>query len=164
MIIKYKSNFITLSVLVIVSLLPGCASVPLAAIENDRNAKLFSPVVNNAIIYVYRKSSAYGAAITYPIIVDGKKLGELASGTFVKYEVTEGEHDLWAVGGDSWKSLNKKFIYPLHANAGQIYIFELTASTARSPKIVPIDQPKGMEAVKKCKLIKLEDFKGPALK
>lgn len=77
------------------SLLAGCASVPMERAEKSESAKNFSPPTSgNAGVYVYR-SGSFGGALKKSIWIDGKCIGESAPNTFF-YEEVKGnaEHKL----------------------------------------------------------------------
>ena len=69
----------------------GCATVQMAAKESDTAAKAFATRPDAANLYVYRASS-FGLAVKYPVIVDGKMLGELPGSTFLLVPVAPGQH------------------------------------------------------------------------
>jgi hypothetical protein len=90
----FRLVFAGLSVLIL--LLQGCASVPMAAMEEDANAKMFSPLPDKASIYIYR-NEVFGAAIPLTVLVNGKKLGQTASKTYFKIDVLPGEYEIESV-------------------------------------------------------------------
>ncbi|MCG7981400.1 MAG: DUF2846 domain-containing protein [Candidatus Thiodiazotropha lotti] len=140
----------------------GCVSVPLASKDADMAAKQFISDPDNASVYIYRKFSTYGLIVAYPVYVDGKYVGKLKVGSFFMLTLPPGEHDVWVDGADV-KSLNKKYYFPLTVEAGEIYIIEQTAVTARTPKLAFKENREGMEAVRKCDLMEVEAIKGPGL-
>jgi hypothetical protein len=75
----------------------GCASTPLAAAERDATAKSFATDGGQANVHVYRLSAAAGG-VTYPVSLDGRRLGELAVGTFALAVVTPGTHSVLVEG------------------------------------------------------------------
>lgn len=80
--------------LMVSSYLVGCASVPMATVQDDAVRKEFSmPGEGNAGVYVYRNSN-FGAALKKTVYVDGKLLGETAPMTFFYTEIQPGEHKL----------------------------------------------------------------------
>jgi len=89
----YKKLFLALS-LTVLALLSGCASVPMASMEQDKIAKQFSkPPQGSAGIYIYRNSNL-GGALKKDIYIDGKKIGETAPMTYFFKRVKAGNHKL----------------------------------------------------------------------
>ncbi len=75
------------AVLVAVTFLSGCASVPMESKENTALAKQFNtPSEGNSGLYVYR-SGSFGGALKKDVWVDGDCLGETAPDMFFYKEV-----------------------------------------------------------------------------
>jgi Protein of unknown function (DUF2846) len=100
-----------------------------ATSEADQQAKTFSALPGKAAIYIYRKNGWRGSGGTFPVTVDGARLGRISNGTFFRLEVDPGEHEVW-VGwdqatprelSDPIKSRAKAVLVPIIAVAGQIY-------------------------------------------
>lgn len=87
-------NKIALAVIAI-SLLSGCASVPMESSEKSDMAKKFSPPLDGkAGLYIYR-SGSFGGALKKDVWVDGKCIGESAPNVFFLEEVQGGvEHKI----------------------------------------------------------------------
>ena len=139
--------------LVILVALAGCATKPLAPDDEDRAAKLFRPEPDKGVIYIFRENDYYVTA--HPVVVDGRKLGSMHSGTYFRLEVEQGEHDIWADGADI-AILNKKFRLPLDVEKGELYFIQQTASSARSPHLESIAPDAGMSEVRKCRLMTIK--------
>ena len=89
----FKRAFIG-AVVAIVSLLSGCASVPMASPEQDAARKQFTaPAADKSGIYVFRNSFV-GQALRKRVSVDGTVLGESANKTYFYKEVAPGNHTL----------------------------------------------------------------------
>lgn len=71
----------------------GCATVQMASKQSDAAAKAFTSRPDAANLYVYRASS-FGLAVKYPVILDGKMLGELPGSTFILVGVAPGQHSV----------------------------------------------------------------------
>ena len=83
-----------LSFVVLISLfLAGCASVPMASLDQDASAKSFAVRAGKSAIYVYR-SESIGGAIPMTVTLDGKVAGQSAMKTFFLFEVDPGPHEL----------------------------------------------------------------------
>jgi Protein of unknown function (DUF2846) len=81
--------------ILLVSLLAGCASVPMESAEKTSAAKQFpAPTEGKAGLYLYRYGT-FGAALKKDIWLDGKCVGETARNTFFYEEVDAGiEHKI----------------------------------------------------------------------
>jgi hypothetical protein len=74
--------------------LTGCATVPMASIEDDQLRKQFSaPSEGRAGVYLYRNSN-FGSALTKTIYIDGQIVGATAPMTYFYREVSPGQHTL----------------------------------------------------------------------
>jgi hypothetical protein len=79
-------------VILALSALSGCASVPMQTSEASHSVKEFkAPANGNAGLYVYR-SGIFGAALKKDIFVDGVCLGESASNVLF-YKEVKGDMD-----------------------------------------------------------------------
>ena len=76
---------------VLILLLSGCASVPMASLDQDTKAKDFSPIPNKASLYIYRNES-FGAAIPMTVTVNGKALGQTAAQTYFRLNLNPGKY------------------------------------------------------------------------
>lgn len=80
--------------IIFVALLTGCASVPMAPVEQDRALKAFSrPPADKAGLYIYR-NSLVGQALKKNVYLDGLLLGETANKTYFYKEIKPGQHQL----------------------------------------------------------------------
>lgn len=77
--------------LMVVSGLFGCSSVPMGDVQRDGELKKFAVPAGKAGIYVYRNEN-FGAAITMHVDVDGVPLGKTAAKTYLYKEVNPGKH------------------------------------------------------------------------
>lgn len=84
-------NFATVISAVFVLLLSGCASVPMAPLDQDTKAKDFSPIPNKASLYIYRNES-FGAAIPMTVSLNGRALGQTAAQTYFRLNLTPGKY------------------------------------------------------------------------
>lgn len=75
-------------------ILTGCASVPMAPVEQDQAMKTFSaPASDKAGLYIFRDSSL-GAALKKTVSIDNQVIGETAAKTYFYSEIEPGEHTL----------------------------------------------------------------------
>jgi protein involved in sex pheromone biosynthesis len=82
------------AVLIAVSILSGCASVPMAPMEQDIAAKKFiKPTGEKAGLYVFRDTFV-GQALKKTVSLDGAVIGETANKVFFYKEITPGSHTL----------------------------------------------------------------------
>lgn len=77
----------------IVLLLAGCATVPMAPLDQVTRAKEFLPVPNKASLYIYRNESM-GAAIPMTVTINGKALGQTAAQTYFRFNVLPGKYNV----------------------------------------------------------------------
>ena len=81
-------KLILASTVIAVSLLSGCASVPMEPNNFTALAKQFNnPPIDKAGIYIYRADSPVGAAIKKDVWIDDECIGETAKGVFFYHEV-----------------------------------------------------------------------------
>ncbi len=77
--------------IIALSLLSGCASVPMESASKTEEARKFNPPKDGySGLYIYRTGGP-GTALKKDIWVDGKCIGESAPNTFFYEEVTGGE-------------------------------------------------------------------------
>jgi hypothetical protein len=84
-------NFAAALSAILVVLLSGCASVPMAPLDQDTKAKDFSAVPNKASLYIYRNEN-FGAAIAMTVSVNGKVLGQTAAQTYFRLNLSPGRY------------------------------------------------------------------------
>ena len=141
-------KFVMLSMVVVAGLVSGCASVPMATPEQDAAARNFAVKPDMANIYVYRNETM-GAAIKMPVALNGKLVGDTASKTFLKLEVSPGKHTLLS------KTENDSSL-TIDAIAGRNYFVwqevKMGAFAARS-LLQLVDEATGKAGVAECKLI-----------
>lgn len=106
-------NFAAVVLVILVLLLSGCAAVPMAPMDQDTNAKNFSPAPNKASLYIYRNES-FGAAIPMMVSVNGKALGQTAAQTYFRLNLIPGKYNVES-HAENVSSL------PLTAEAGKNY-------------------------------------------
>lgn len=133
-----------------VALLSGCASVPMASVEEDAKAKTFAVAPGKANIYVYRNEN-FGAAVKLNVEMDGKVVGQTAAKTYFALEVEPGTHTL------TTRSENVSTV-DLVAEVGKNYfVWQEVKMGMLSPrsKMQIVEEEKGKAAVNECKLIQL---------
>jgi len=83
-----RMNLVKLSGAILLCLLFGCASVPIESEELSNVAKEYNPPESGKSgIYVYRKDTAFGAALKKDVWIDSQCIGETARGVFFYHEV-----------------------------------------------------------------------------
>ena len=83
-----------LSVIIVSSFLVGCASIPMASLEEDHKRKEFnSPSENKAGLYIFRNSN-FGGALTKEIRIDDQPIGKSGPKTYFYRELDAGEHKI----------------------------------------------------------------------
>lgn len=143
-----KSRISLAALLLGVTMLAGCASVPMSSPADDAAAKQFAPVDGKSVIYVYRNET-FGSAVKMDVALDGKPMGETASKTYFRFVVDPGHHSV-----DSQKGTAK---LDLDTEAGKVYYVwqevKMGVWSANSA-LHSEDAGKGQADVKDCKLIK----------
>jgi hypothetical protein len=127
----------------------GCASVPMAAANDDAKAKSFvAPTDGRANLYVYRNETL-GAAIKMPLLLDNMSIGDTAAHTYAFRQLTPGKHLLVS-------KTEKDVSLEIDAEAGKNYFVwqevKMGVFAARSA-LHAVDDKTGEDAVKDCKLI-----------
>lgn len=86
-------NYVMLLVGVLVALLTGCASVPMASLDKDAKAKDYSTDPSKASLFIYRNET-FGAAIPVTVSVNGKTLGQTAAMTYFRLNLSPGKYTI----------------------------------------------------------------------
>ena len=86
-------NFVAVVSAMVVLLLSGCASVPMAPMDQDAKAKEFLPASDKATLYIYRNES-FGGAIPMTVTVNGKALGQTAAQTYFRLNIVPGKYNV----------------------------------------------------------------------
>lgn len=143
-----KNSLIVLTLLAS-SYLSGCASVPLASVEEDKARKAFSsPSADKAGLYIFRNSNA-AATLKKSVYIDGEYIGETAPMTYLYEEIKPGEHTLSTESEFS----NNDLI--LEAESGKNYFvrqFLKLGIFIAGAILQHVPEDEGMEAVVECKL------------
>ncbi|HQU09085.1 MAG TPA: DUF2846 domain-containing protein, partial [Opitutales bacterium] len=132
----------------LISLLCGCASVPLAPTEQDTQAKEFKTADNKAALYIYRDES-FGGGVPMAIAVNGRSLGQTAPDTYFYLELEPGKYVI-----DSYAENLSELTVNLIA--GQTcYVWQEVKLGLWAPQsaLNVVDEAKGKAGVKECKLI-----------
>ena len=128
-------------------LLVGCASVPMAGVEEDTQAKQFQPPADKAAIYVFRNGSL-GGAIKMPVFINGTKIGINVAKTYLYKEVEPGTYIIVA-------KAEKNSELELTVEAGKNYFIwqqvRMGVMKARNT-IHLVDEEKGKAGVMECEL------------
>lgn len=135
--------------LIFVSLLTACATVPLAPVEEDAARKSFAPPPSGtAGLYIYRNSN-FGGALKKSVYIDGELIGESAPMTYFYREITPGEHRL---STESEFSNNDLVIT---ASAGQNHYVRQAIKMGvfvGGAKLETVSEEEGRQGVLECKL------------
>ena len=136
-----------LTMLAVVSLLVGCASVPMGDPKQDAALKTFTPKPDVAGIYVYRNESM-GAAIKMDVEVDGQNIGQTAAKTYLYKEVAPGKHIV------TGKAENNSSV-EVNAIAGKLYYIWQEVKMGlmyAGNKLQLMDEAEGQKGVKESSL------------
>ena len=79
---------------VLLAVMTGCASVPMASEADDIAAKTFAPPpADKAGVYIYRNSN-FGSALKKTVFIDGEPIGETGPMTYFYTLLEPGEHQI----------------------------------------------------------------------
>lgn len=142
------NKFVMFALLVAAFLLTGCASVPMASVDHDTQAKTFAVESDKANIYLFRNESM-GAAVKMDVVLDGKPVGQTVAKTYMKFEVKPGQHTLIS------KAENDD-VLNVNAEAGKNYFVwqEVKMGILYARSLLHLsDEQTGKAGVLECKLI-----------
>ncbi|MGH8435443.1 MAG: DUF2846 domain-containing protein [Pseudomonas sp.] len=136
------------AILAIAALATGCASVPMADVAQDTQAKTFNTPADQANIYLYRNENM-GAAVKMDVSLNGKQVGTTVANTYLVLAVPAGQHTLKS-------SAENDSELQLSTEAGKNYFVwqevKMGVLYARN-QLQLVDEAKGKEGVTECKLI-----------
>jgi hypothetical protein len=130
------------------ALLSGCASIPEASPELDRQAKTFSAPSRKAGVYIYRNEH-FGAAIQAQLLLDGNYLGHTGAMTYYYVEVPAGRHTI------TGKAENESVVTFDAVNGRLYYVWQeikLGLMTMRN-ELKLVDEATGRAGVLECKRV-----------
>jgi len=140
------SKFFISACLLATALVSGCASVPMASLDDDTSAKTFAVKEGKSSIYVYRNES-FGGAIPITVALNGKVAGQTGPQTFFLFEVDPGAHEVSSIAENN--SLLK-----LNTEPGKSYFVwqevKMGMWMARS-LLQQVDDATGRKGVAECK-------------
>lgn len=93
---KTRNPFFLYALLFLASVVSGCASVPMASMDEDAKAKTFAVRESKSNIYVYRNES-FGGAIPMTVALNGKVAGQSGPQTYFLFEVDPGPHEVSSI-------------------------------------------------------------------
>jgi len=140
--------FVKFALVVAALLMTGCASVPMASVEHDTQAKAFTVKSDQANIYLFRNESM-GAAVKMDVVLDGKPVGQTVAKSYMKFEVKPGQHTLIS------KAENDD-VLNVHTEAGNNYFIwqEVKMGMLYARSLLHLsDEQTGKAGVLECKLI-----------
>lgn len=128
-------------------LFAGCASVPMAPVQQDTDAKTFTTAAGKANIYLYRNESM-GGAVKMPVSLDGKMAGQTGPKTYFKWSVDPGQHEIASITENTSR-------LTLDTEAGENYFVwqevKMGMWAARS-QLHQVSAEQGRKGVMECKL------------
>ena len=92
----------------------ACSSVPMTSPQEQAVALQFQASHDKGVLYVYRVDQFQGGGVIYPIFVNGKIIGSMKSGTFLRTEVTPGQVQVISLTSTS------QSVVPLSIQAGEL--------------------------------------------
>lgn len=145
---KIKSLLATAAIFATV--LTGCASVPTADPALDAKFKEFkSPEEGLAGLYLYRKTTPFGAALKKTLYVDKKEVGETAIGTYFYFQVKPGEHEIATESEFSPNAIKVSCEEGKNTYVEQYIKLGLFVGGAN---LKQVDEAKAQDVLKSCKL------------
>jgi hypothetical protein len=143
---KAIDKLVLVSMLLLTAIATGCASVPMASLEEDAKAKAFVVPAAKSSIYVYRNESI-GGAIPMTVALNGRLAGQSAMLTYFVFEVDPGSHEISSVA-ENTSTLK------LTTEAGKAYFVwqevKMGMWMARS-QLQQVDEQTGRKGVAECK-------------
>ena len=125
-------------------ILTGCATVPMATVAQDIEAKSFTPASGMANLYIARRNAYFGSAIAFQIMVDGMPIGSIGPGTYHLISIEPGQHSILASSNEN----SERVVF--EAAVEKSYYFEVRVVmglvTARAG-IAQVDDGSGMKLV-----------------
>lgn len=130
----------------LMALVAGCATVPMASMEEDTRAKAFAVQPDKSSIYVYR-SETIGGAIPMTVTLDGRVAGQSGPQTYYLFEVDPGMHEVSSIAENT-------STVKLNTVAGRAYYLwqevKMGMWMARS-LLQEVDEATGRKGVAECK-------------
>jgi hypothetical protein len=143
-----KKILIVLAV-ALIGFISGCATIPMASLEDDGLAKRFATEPDRSVIYLYR-NEYFGGAFSLEVTVDGQVAGKTTAYSFFKWDVPPGEHTIKSIA-ENESSLR------LVTKPGKAYFVRQEVKmgmwTARS-QLYEVSEQDGKQGIHQCKLIK----------
>ena len=143
---RVSNPFFLAIVLLLTSFVTGCASVPMASMDEDTKAKSFAVRTDKSNIYVYRNETI-GSAVRMTVALDGKLAGQTAMQTYFLFEVDPGSHEVSSVA-ENTSTLR------LNTEGGKAYFVwqevKMGLWMARS-QLQQVDEQTGRKGVAECK-------------
>ena len=142
-------RLIVATTLIFGALLTGCATVPMASLEDDKARKEFSnPSQDVAGLYIYRNST-FGGALKKTVYIDGEIIGESAPMTYFYRQIQPGRHVL------STESEFSDNFFALDAKGGENYYvhqYMKLGVFVGGANLKLVSQEEGKKGVLECKL------------
>lgn len=83
-----------IAIITSMTILAGCASVPMVSAEKDLQTKQFSPVPGKSSIYIFRNGNVIGQAIKTTITLNDKVVGKTAIRTYLNVVTNPGQQKI----------------------------------------------------------------------
>ncbi len=118
-----KKIFHAALILVLITAVSGCVTVPVAAPDIDARTRIMTPPPDKALLYVYRTAVFVGSAVLTEIFIDGSAAGSLAEKTYLAVLLEPGKHRV--------HSRNPQYALPILFEAGKTYYVKATTGFPR---------------------------------
>ena len=128
----------------------SCAVVPLANESEDADAKKFTVPADKSRIYVFRNET-FGAALTVPLTLDSKLMGQTGPHTYFAWDVEPGRHLVSCLG----QEIRTVEIFPKKGTAIFIKQEMLLGTAGTHCSVYEVPEEQGRAGVQDGKLGKL---------
>lgn len=140
---KYFKSFASIALVA----LTGCASINKAPTSAEAESKQFVSKPNVSQVYLYRNETL-GAAISMPVTVNGKLVGNTGPHSFFRFELQPGEHVITSQGTESRLTLTTE-------SGGLYYVWQEVkmGAFAAGSKLQLVSDSVGKKGVSECSQI-----------
>lgn len=145
------NKYLMVAIATVMGLLAGCASVPMASLEADQEAKKFTNNSDRSNIYLYRNETL-GGAIAMTVSLDGRVAGKTGPKTYFFWSVQPGKHEIASHTENTAKIV-------LNTEPGKnYYVWQEVKMGMWAPRsqLHEVNMERGQKAVKECKMANSE--------
>ena len=141
------SRLLGLATLLVTLILTGCATVPMAPMEQDTAAKEFVPPSDQSRIYLYRNET-FGGAIPMTISLDGRTMGQTGPQTYFMWDVSPGQHTITS----HTENVVSLSVNTISGRAYYVWQEVKVGMWSAQSQLQEVDETTGQAGVRECKL------------